>query len=180
MELNEPPEGLTWTTFRSWYAQNRKKEGKLAQRWNEYKEQYNIKTKTKKKTEENTNKPKKTSVERRKKRGIKLESQEEEDKVVYEIDFIIKEKLIGDERKKSLKYNIPDEDWRQIEEIKEKIEWGELVSFGMLEDKPGIVNIKIIPYKESTTLKKMKSRIKKLTKEGIESVSRKNIMYYFT
>lgn len=176
MEPNKPPEGLNWPLFRSWYSKNRKKENRLKEEWEEYKEEYGIitKTKSKKKEEKNT---KKSSTERRKKNGIKLEKEEEGDNEIYNIDFIIKEKKIGEDRKKKLKYDIPDEDWKEIEKIKTDIIWGELISFSMNDERPDILNIKIIPYKEMD-IKIMKRKIKKLTKDGIESVYRKNIMYY--
>ena len=47
----------------------------------------------------------------------------------------------------------------------------------MNEERPNILNIKIIPYKEMD-IKTMKRKIKKLTKDGVESAYRNNIMYY--
>lgn len=177
MELNEPPEGLTWQLFRSWYSKNRKKENKLTEKWEEYKEKYDIVTKTRKKKNTENENPKMNSTERRKKKGIRLEVEDEKGKEIFNIDFVIKEKKIGEDRKKTLKYNIPNEDWKQIEELKQKIIWGELISFSMEDDKPNILNIKIIPHK-NIDIKIMKRKIKKLSKDGIESVFRKNVLYY--
>jgi hypothetical protein len=168
----EEPKNMSWTTFAGWYKNNKQKNVLVREAWNVYKEKYGIKTKTK------TNKlpqQKKTSTERRKKKGIRLLLEDKE----LIIDFIIKERYIGEDRKTNLKKALDERDWNNLREFLRDNVLEEIKSISIIQDRPEIVSITLNNINKDD-IKNIKKSITKLTKSGIDSVVKDRLKFYLT
>jgi len=169
----EEPKGMSWSAYTVWYKNNKKEGIAVRDAWKIYKKENGIETVEKKKT---TTTKKKTSTEKRKKKGIRLTRTEDGE---VTIDLVIKQRLLGDDRKSTIKKPLLETEWNNLRTfIRENITTYEIGSISIVVDRPEILSIRLLDMNEEGELKSIKKTIIKITKDGITSINNERLKYY--
>lgn len=170
----ERPAGMSWTTFVGWYKNNKEEGVNVREAWKKYKEDNGIKSIGK----TNNNRIKKTSTERRKKKGIRQLRDSNGDII---IDLVIKERKIGEDKKAQIKKVLIEREWNNLRDIiKDNMREYQIGSICIVVDRPELLSIRIIGTNEDEDIKKLKKKIVRISKEGIESVIDDRKKFYIT